>query len=154
MGAVVAVGAVIPGVRDRVVDSVADGFGDRSLAVRGEQYEALLPEALLDPVGSGFGAVGVGARSATGVDPATDSTVLDVLLVFGGPVGVLVLAVLLVALARLRSPAAPEGPGPAAWAALVGVAAVSPLANVFEGGAGAVTWTLALLVVAGGGSRP
>ena len=153
MGAVVAVGAVVPSVRDRVADSVADGFGDRSLAVRGEQYEALLPEVLFDPVGSGFGAVGVGARSATGIDPATDSTVIDVLLVFGGPVGVFVMAVLLVALVRMRPGSAMAGPGPAAWAALVGVAAISPLANVFEGGAGAVTWTLALLVAAGTGGR-
>jgi hypothetical protein len=143
----VVAGALVPGVRGRVADTVTAGLGDRSLGIRADLYESLLPQALLDPVGSGFGAVGVGARAATGIDPATDSTLLDVLLVFGGPAGAVVLAVLVVALLRMQRLGGGDGRAPAAWAVLVGLVAVSPLTNVVEGAAGVLTWSLALLAV-------
>jgi len=152
--AVVGVAASLPTVRDRIATSASAGLTDHSLGERTGIYGRLLPQLLTDPVGAGFGAEGAGARVATGFAPNTDSALLDVLLVFGVPGGILVLAVAGTGLVRSRPRRGADRGHAAAWSAAVALVVAGPAVNVFVGGAGSVSWAVVLWVALLAGKGP
>jgi O-antigen ligase len=90
---------------DRFAQTTTSGQSDTSFQDRVEFHERLLPTALMDPFGTGFGAVGVATKLGNSKgeladDANFDGGALELLFTFGGLLGLAVLAMTVVAVAR------------------------------------------------------
>ena len=82
-------------IASRFVDTTASGTQDESLSDRTRFYRTLLPQVLADPVGDGLGSTGVatkvGNAGTLGAGGNFDGGALEILFVFGFPIGLAVL---------------------------------------------------------------
>lgn len=138
--------AVAP-VRDRVTDSASSGLEDRSITARVDHHRDVLRRLVQDPLGSGFGSTGTGAR-IDGAGGSNDSTILDMMRTFGwSAIAAFAASVMWVARRRPRVNTTLDL-ADAGWLAILALAVTVPLTNVLESTSGALTWAVFAIATA------
>ena len=134
-------------IRSRFVSTTASGTEDQSFSDRSSFYRTQLPQVLGDPVGDGLGSTGAATKVANAGELSEtgnfDGGALEVLYVFGLPVGAAFLLSLLLAVYAAWRTASRRGDLEKAMAAaLVGLAAQLLLFNPITTPSGIFFWLL------------
>lgn len=140
-------GPVTKAITRRLSNTTASGTSDESFVDRVSFYGGVLPQVLSDPVGDGLGSTGVATKVGNDGRLADtgnfDGGALEILFVFGLPVGlVLLTSVLLAVRAAWRAASRRGDLEKAMAAALVGLVVQLPLANPITTPSGVFFWLL------------
>ena len=140
-------GLVTEVIASRLTDTTKSGTQDESFTDRVEFYRTVLPQVLVDPVGEGVGSTGVatkvGNAGELGERGNFDGGALEILYVFGLPVGLAFLVSIVLAVRAAWTVASRRGDLEKAMAAaLVGLLVQLPLFNPITTPSGIFFWLL------------
>ena len=140
-------GPILTAITTRFASTRAEGANDASLTERVTFYSEQLPAVLTNPIGQGLGSVGVatkvGNAGQLGGSGNFDGGVLELLYVFGLPLGLALLAAVVMAVGGAWRAARPlTDLDKAMAAALVGLVVQLPLSNPLTTPTGVLFWLL------------